>query len=131
MLQRLRLASGLVLLTYVATHLLNHSLGLISLDAANAGRLYFVAFWRSPPLTALLYGALLTHFTLVLLAVYRRRHLRLPAWEILRLSLGLLIPALLLQHIFGTREVHELAGIDDTYTRQVLFFWVLSPHLAF
>jgi hypothetical protein len=32
-LQRLRLASGLVLLTFVATHFLNHALGLVSLDA--------------------------------------------------------------------------------------------------
>ncbi len=33
MVRRLRLCSGLVLFAYVTTHLANHSLGLISLDA--------------------------------------------------------------------------------------------------
>ena len=33
---RLRLWSGCVLFTYVATHLVNHALGLVSLDAMEA-----------------------------------------------------------------------------------------------
>ena len=36
--RRLRLWSGLVLFVYVATHLANHSLGLISLEAMEGGR---------------------------------------------------------------------------------------------
>lgn len=130
MLQRLRLLSGLALFSYVATHLLNHSLGLISLQAAEAGRLWFTAFWRHPLATALLYGGLLTHFSLALWALYQRRHLRIPRWELLRLALGLLIPSLLLQHAFGTRVTHELAGVEDTYSRQVLVYWVLNPTLG-
>jgi adenylate cyclase len=129
-LQRLRLLSGLVLFTYVSSHLLNHSLGMISLGAAEAGRLVFVAVWRHPLATVLLYGGLLTHLTLVLYAVFQRRHLRIPRWEILRLCLGLAIPVLLIRHAFGARVVHEVAGIDDTYTRQVTIFWVLSPEVA-
>ena len=35
--RRLRLASGLVLFAYLASHLANHAAGLISLDAAEAG----------------------------------------------------------------------------------------------
>ena len=38
-LQRLRLASGLVLLTFAATHFLNHALGLMSLEAMQGMRL--------------------------------------------------------------------------------------------
>src|SRR5205823_13668906 len=128
--QRLRLLSGPVLFTYVTTHLVNHSPGLVSLQAAEAGRLWFTAFWRFPISTTLLYGSLLTHFTLVLVAIYRRRHLRIPPWEIVRLGLGLLIPALLLQHVFGTRVAHEVAGTDDTYARQVLNYWVINPSLG-
>src|SRR6478672_2221555 len=41
MTQRLRLAAGLVLFSYVASHLLNHALGMISLEAAGAGRVWF------------------------------------------------------------------------------------------
>ena len=37
-----RLTTGLILLTYVTTHLANHSLGLISLGAMEAGREWFL-----------------------------------------------------------------------------------------
>jgi adenylate cyclase len=127
MLQRLRLATGLVLFTYVASHLLNHSLGIVSVQTAEAGRMWFPAVWRPPLGTTLLYGSLLTHISLALLAIYSRRHFRIPAWEIVRLALGLSIPWFLFQHAFATRLVHEVAGINDNYTRQMVFFWVLQP----
>ena len=127
MIQRLRLSSGLILFAYVTTHLLNHALGLESLRLAEWGRGWFLAVWRSPPGTMVLYGSLATHILLALLAVYRRRHLRMPAWELVRLSLGLLIPLLLLRHAAGTRLTHELTGIDDAYARQILYYWIFSP----
>ena len=61
MVRRLRLISGLVLFTYVLTHLLNLALGLLSFEALEAGREIFVSFWRALPLTLLLYGSLLVH----------------------------------------------------------------------
>src|SRR6266487_837060 len=80
--QRLRLASGLVLFGYVTTHLLNHALGLVSVEAAEAGRTWFVAVWRHPIGTVLLYSSLTCHLALALHAVFARRHLRLPHWEL-------------------------------------------------
>jgi adenylate cyclase len=127
MIQRIRLLGGLVLFTYVTTHLLNHSLGLISLQAAEAGRAWFVAVWRQPVVTAILYSSLIAHVALALWAIYRRRHLRLPRWEIVRLILGLLIPLQLINHVFGTRVAHEAFGYQDTYSAQVLAYWVLNP----
>ena len=53
--RRLRLGSGLVLFAYVASHLINHAFGLISLDALETVRLGFVWFWRLPPVTLSLY----------------------------------------------------------------------------
>ena len=44
----MRLWSGLIIFVFVCTHLLNHSLGIISLDAAEAGRLVFLAVWGNP-----------------------------------------------------------------------------------
>jgi adenylate cyclase len=58
---RLRLASGLVLMVFTASHLLNHALGIVSLAAMEAGRMVFVAVWRSPPGNLLLAVALLGH----------------------------------------------------------------------
>jgi adenylate cyclase len=127
MIQRLRLFTGLVLLAYVTSHLLNHALGVISLGAAEAGRLWFLGFWRSPLAAPLLYASLSVHISLGLYAIYRRRHFRVPRWEILRLTLGLCIPLFLIGHVFGTRVQHTLFGVDDTYTRQMLVYWVLDP----
>lgn len=125
--RRLRLWSGLVLFAYVTTHLLNHALGIISLEVLEAGRLWFLAVWRNPIGTALLYPSLVIHVALVLWAVYQRRHLRIPRWEIVRLGLGLAMPFLLLPHIFGTRVLHDAFGAEDTYAYVVTGMWVLHP----
>jgi adenylate cyclase len=124
---RLRLWSGCVLLVYVTLHLSNHALGLISLDAMEAGRAWFLALWRNPLGTALLYTSLLVHSLLALWSIYRRRTLRMPAWEATQVLLGLAIPPLLAGHIVGTRLAHEWYGQTDSYGRLVLSFWALHP----
>ena len=125
--RRTRLITGLILLTYLTTHLLNHSLGLISLDAMEAGRAWFLAVWRNPIGTTALYGSLLTHFGLALWAIYQRHHLRMPLWEALQLTLGLCIPPLLAVHFVGTRLTYEWYGVEDSYAKIVLTLWKLSP----
>src|SRR4051812_37516829 len=127
MTRRIRLFTGLVLFTYVTTHLLNHALGIVSLRTAEDGRLWFTAFWRYAPLTALLYGSIVTHITLALWALYQRRHMRMPLWEIVRLILGLLIPLMLIPHVFGTRVQAAVLGAHDVYARQMLNYWLLNP----
>ncbi|OLC14643.1 MAG: hypothetical protein AUH29_09875 [Candidatus Rokubacteria bacterium 13_1_40CM_69_27] len=125
--RRLRLGAGLVLLTYLATHLSNHALGLISLGAMEAGRAWFLLLWRNPLATAALYSALVIHLLLGLWALYRRRHLRMPAWEATQLVLGLAIPPLLASHIVGTRVAHSFFDVTDSYTRVVLALWHQAP----
>jgi len=130
MIRRLHLATGLVLFTYLLTHQLNHALGLISLDALAAGREVFLAFWRNPIGTVVLYGALLLHGGLALAAIYRRRRLAMPLWEAAQLILGLAIPPLLTLHILGTRLASEFFGVDDSYIYILLIYFVFSPLLA-
>jgi len=125
--RRTRLTTGLILLTYLSTHLINHTLGLISLEMMEAGRIWFLALWRNPVGTVLLYGSLLTHFSLALWSLYQRRHLRIPLWEALQLTLGLSIPPLLSLHFVGTRMQHEWFGVDDSYSLLVLTLWHASP----
>ena len=86
--RRVRLGSGLVLFAYVASHLANHAAGLISLDAAEAARLAYLAFWRSLPATVVLYTAFALHVGLALAALYERHSLRMPRDELARLALG-------------------------------------------
>ncbi len=130
LLRRIRLAAGLVLLVYLATHLLNHALGLISLATMEAGRLWFLAFWRNPGGTLVLYGALTAHVALALWSLYQRRSLRMPAWEAAQLLLGLLIPPLLVSHVVGTRLAHAWFDTTDSYTRVVLALWAQRPDLG-
>ena len=125
--RRLRLGSGLVLLAYLATHFANHALGLHSLDRMEDGREWFLLLWRNPVGTAALYGALVIHALLAFWALYRRRHLRMPAWEFAQLALGLAIPPLLVSHIVGTRLAHAMFDITDSYARTVLSLWHLDP----
>ncbi len=127
---RLRLATGLVLFAYVLTHLLNHALGLVSLQAMEQGSGLFRLAWRNLAGTALLYGSILIHFGLALYSVYRRRSLRLPVWEATQLSLGLLMPPLLMAHVVGTRGAHEIAGTQDGYSLVLYILWVAKPALA-
>ncbi len=126
MVRRLRLITGLVLLAYVTSHLVNHALGLISLDAMEAGRIWFLAVWRSPPGTVLLFGSLFAHLGLATWSLYERRSLVMPWGEAAQLALGFAIPFLLLGHIIGTRGVHQIAGTNDTYTYVLLVHWVFD-----
>src|SRR5262249_30815319 len=102
----------------------------ISLEAMETGRDWFLAMWRNPVGTLALYGALSVHSVLALWSLYRRRHFRLPAWEILQFLLGLAIPPLLISHIIGTRLAHAWFALPDSYSRLVLLYWQLRPDLG-
>jgi adenylate cyclase len=120
----LRLASGLVLFTYITAHLVNHSLGLVSLGTAEAGLEIAIEVWSSWPGTVLLYGAAATHFLLALWSVYERRTFRLPPLELLRIALGFTLPILLIGHAANTRLAWELFQMPSDYARIVTNLWV-------
>jgi adenylate cyclase len=119
----LRLVTGLVIASFVIGHFLNHSLGVVSIEAMDRMRLVLAAWWRSTPGTVLLYGSLVTHLALALVSLYRRTTLRMPLWEALQLVLGLAIPPLLIVHIVGTRGAWMLLGHNIDYERIVGLLW--------
>ena len=125
--RRVRLGAAFVLLTYLVLHFLNHALGLISLDAMERGRHWFLVLWRSVPGTVALYGAIVVHGVLGLWLLYTRRTLRMPRWEAVQYGLGLLLPALLANHVTATRIAWWQAGTDDRYARVLLAYWVVAP----
>jgi len=59
MIRRLRLFSGLVMLAYVTMHLLNHAVGLISLEAMENVLCYIFRIWTNRPAQLLLYCSFL------------------------------------------------------------------------
>ena len=121
--RNLRMASGLVLFTYITAHLLNHALGLISLDTAEEALGYAEDIWDSLPGTVLLYGAAVVHFLLALWAIYERRTFRLPPAELLRIALGFTLPLILINHFAHTRLAYEVFGLPSDYTNVIANLW--------
>ena len=121
--RRLRIATGLVLFAFVTTHLMNHALGLVSVDAMETVREVRIWFTRSMPGTVLLLASALIHMVLGVMKFLQRRIWRIQISEIVQLAFGLLIPLLLFRHIIGTRIVHELYGVNDDYDYALFVMW--------
>ncbi|MBT6312130.1 MAG: adenylate/guanylate cyclase domain-containing protein [Alphaproteobacteria bacterium] len=125
--RRIRLIGGLVLFVYVATHYLNHMLGLHSLALMEAGRDWFLAVWRFPPLEIILALSLVSHVALSLLKAAQSRTFKMTKWEWAQLALGLAIPFLLAGHVIGTRGLSLRDGLTDMYAWSM---WALWPSNA-
>lgn len=126
-LQKLRLLSGLVMFSFLSMHLLNHALGLISIEAAEHGKRWFSVVWMNPFSLSLFYGAVLTHVLLVLHALYKRRTLNMPMREALQLVFGLLIPLLIIEHAASLRFSSMLYDIPVTYENVIRRLWINAP----
>ena len=118
--RHLQLGSGVVLLIYLCLHLVNHALGIWSLDLAGRGLMLAIRLWHSTPGTILLYGAAALHFSLALRTLYGRRHWVLPVTEWIRLWAGLSLPLLLIRHAVGTRLAASLYGFEPDYEKIVI-----------
>ena len=125
-LQRVRLASGLVLFTFALAHFLNHAVGLVSLESMHEIQLWRTAVTRSWPVSIILLVALLVHMLLGLYKFAERKTFNLPPWEMTQLALGLLIPFLLLPHIVNTRVARTFFGVEDSYLYELARLWPAS-----
>jgi adenylate cyclase len=132
MIRRLRLISGLVMLTYVTMHLLNHAVGLISLETMENVLWYVFRIWTNRPAQLLLYSSFLVHYALALYALWQRRTLRLRASEMSQLVLGFAIPLLLVRHVVVTRISDSFFHTDVGYYAYLLWvYFVRSPDQGF
>ncbi|KAF2991491.1 adenylate/guanylate cyclase domain-containing protein (plasmid) [Methylocystis sp. MJC1] len=127
----IRLATGLTLFTYAACHFLSHATGLLLLDNLQAiGHGLILRPWRTPGGVALLLTCFTLHLCLGLYALFRRRHLRMPAIEAWQLGLGLTIPLLLAPHVTDTRVAVIYFGLEDSYFRILYHFWITDPTIG-
>ena len=114
---KLKLISGLGLVFFVTTHLLNHSLGIFGLHTIEKGQTIFLGFWRSQPFYWAGGIILATHLITTFWFLFKKKTYRgIPYKEWLRLILGFCIPYFLIGHIVATRGVHHLYGIKDSYS---------------
>ena len=128
--RQVRLVCGLILFCYLLSHYINHSLGNVSLDAMEYGLWFHVTLWHSVVGTLLLYSALAVHGSLGLWALYQRRHFRWKIAELLQLTLGLSIPALMCTHLIGERLGVTMYGLQRSYAQALYNFWVVRPDLG-
>lgn len=115
--QKLRLYSGIILLVYAFTHLLNHSLGIIDLETMEKGRLVFLGLWRHPLLSWVVPACLIIHLVFVFHKLYWKttfKGFRKVEW--LQVVLGLIMPLLLISHLLETYISNQFFGIDDNYS---------------
>ncbi|MCP4132116.1 MAG: adenylate/guanylate cyclase domain-containing protein [bacterium] len=118
MIARLKFISGLGLSFFLLTHLLNAALGIFGLATLEKGRIIFLAFWRSPPLYWVVFILLATHVLTALYSLLKKKTFKgISETEWLRILLGFSIPPFsLVGHMVGTRWLHHMHGVDDTYT---------------
>lgn len=128
-LQKLGLVSGLILFAFALTHFLNHALGLVHLETMHDAERWRQVVTRSMLGSAILGSALVVHIALGLWKLARRSTLRLPAWELVQIGLGLLIPFLLFPHIVNTRVAHTYFGVEDNYLYELARLWPASAVL--
>lgn len=124
---RLRLASGLVLFVFVTGHLINHALGLVSLELMQKATVVFLGPWRTWAGTALLTAAIVVHITIALMSLWRRRSFRMKPWEAVQLGFGLAIPPLLAAHIAANLILPNVSAYEGSYMEVIALFSVYSP----
>ena len=105
----IRLVTGLVMMAYCFGHMINHSLGIISVESMDSFLEYFMAFWRAPGIYWLMPVSILLHAVAALFTFLHRRSMHgLTKAEIIQFILGLLLPILLFIHISHGRIFYDI-----------------------
>ena len=129
--RRVRLVSGLLLLLFVAGHLSNLALGLVSVDAMERWRGVLLMPWQTGFGQALLLAAAIVHAGLGLASLASRHSLAMSRTDWVQLLLGLATPPLLVNHVVGLQVTSDLtARFSADYGYVLAVYWRYAPLLA-
>ncbi len=129
--RRVRLVSGLLLLLFVAEHLSNLALGLVSVDMMERWRSVLLMPWQTGFGQTLLLAAAMVHAGLGLGSLASRRSLTMSRTDWVQLLLGLAAPPLLLNHVVGLQVTSDLvARFSPDYGYVLAVYWRYAPLLA-
>ena len=120
---KIRIGSGLVLFGFALLHFLNIGLGLFSSELMEHAQEWRKLVTRSALGGLILYAALSAHAGLALWKVAQRRSLRLPVWEFVQITFGLMIPLMLFAHVAHTRVAHQVYGVNDQFGYIIALIW--------
>ena len=115
LIRRARMYSGLVIFLYVTVHLVNHSTGLISLEAMEGLRQRVSAFNRHIIVTVILYAALLVHALLGFQHLLTRRSFKMSAKDWIQLVTSFILPLALLPHMLASSYAPRFKDTQANY----------------
>ena len=121
-----RIITGLILLSFVTTHLVNLILGMHSIALVEQARPYLSGLWTGPIGSLFLEITLTIHFLLAMEAIYKRKTLRMSANDMVQFLAGLAIIPLLVPHVIGIGATREIMS-DASYEVILKFFWQQDP----
>lgn len=122
----LRIVSGLVLLAFVTCHLLNASLGVVSVQAMDAARPYLTGIWTRQALSVLLMLALTVHYALGLWAIYQRPTLKTNMQDIVQMLTAVCIVPVAATHVVGMSMLAD-GGVQHSYAQAIRNMWISAP----
>jgi adenylate cyclase len=129
--RRARLVSGLLLLLFVAGHLSNLALGLVSIDAMERWRGVLLMPWQTAFGQTLLLAAAIVHAGLGLASLASRHSLAMSRTDWVQLLLGVATPPLLVNHVVGLQVTSDLvARFSADYGYVLAVYWRYAPLLA-
>jgi len=128
---RVRLGSGLFLLLFVAAHLCNLALGLVSVGAMERWRSVLLTPWQTGLGQSLLLAAAIIHGGLGLASLASRHSLAMSRTDWVQLLLGIATPPLLVNHVVGLQVTSDLVSrFDADYGYVLAAYWRYVPLFA-
>jgi adenylate cyclase len=124
-----RIVTGLVLLAFVTTHLLNGSLGLHSVKAMEDAMPYLTGIWSNTPLQMLIMLSLIAHFALGLWSIYMRPTLRTNAQDMVQILTALLVVPVMATHVIGISMAQNY-GLTFGYAETISLMWIDAPAIG-
>jgi adenylate cyclase len=129
--RRIRLESGLFLLLFVAGHLCNLALSLVSVDTMERWRSVLLTPWQTGLGQSLLLAAAIIHGGLGLASLASRHSLAMSRTDWVQLLLGVATPPFLVNHVVGLQMTSDLvAQFDADYGYVLAVYWRYAPLLA-
>ncbi len=127
--RRLRIVSGLILLAFVTSHLINAALGVISIEAMDAASPFLTHPWSGMPLGLLLIGAAVVHAFLGLWSIYRRPTLRTNTQDVVQILTSVLVIPLGATHVVAMMAL-SIADVEFNYSQTIAVMWITQPELG-
>ncbi|CTQ61075.1 2Fe-2S iron-sulfur cluster-binding protein [Roseibium album] len=130
LLNKLRIASGLVLFVFVLGHLLTLAFGLRSIEAMETAGRFLMGPWTNPVGGPILMLSFLLHGALGIWALFWRNRLFFNWGDSIQALLGIAIVPLLLPHIMGTVVGPAMTGATPSFKWVLAVYWMFVPHLG-